>query len=112
MTKPSMNETYERVVDRLSNAGNPIVSESNWDHDVVVIVNKKTDIREGQKIKFIVKRDNGDHYQALLTEEAPVSKPTYYSPPNIPIHHDGKHGESVGDTRSKSHAFKPLKDRF
>lgn len=112
MSEPSIDSTYERRVNDFSNAGNPKITDDEWDAQVIVIIdNDDTDISKGDKIKFVVKRNEGGHYQALLKHQAPVSKPNYKSKPNIPIHHDGKHNQSVGDTRSESHAMRSVDDR-
>ena len=112
MSEPSLNTTYERRVDEFSKAGNPKITDDEWDAQVIVIIDDDTNISKGEEIEFVVKQNEGGHYQALLKHQAPVSKPDYNSGPDIPIHHDGKHNESVGDTRSESHAFKSVDDRY
>lgn len=111
MSEPSLGATYERRVDEFSNAGNPKITDDEWDAQVIVIIDDDTNISKGEEIEFVVKRNEGGHYQALLKRQAPVSKPDYNSRANIPIHHDGKHNQSVGDTRSESHAFRSVDDR-
>lgn len=110
MAKITKGKVIEWRVSDISNSGNPICRCGSWDRDVVVITDEE--FEKGEMIEFVVKKDHGDHYQALLKEEAPVSKPNYRSRPNIPIHHDGKHGQSVGDTRSESHAMRSVDDRY
>jgi len=108
---PKFNTPYIKKVSKTSCSGNPIVIDPKWDKKVVVITDNKTKISKGETIKFVIKREMNDHYQALLNHQAPVMKPRYYSKPNIPIHHDGKYNQSVTDTRSESHAFRPIDKR-
>lgn len=112
MSEPDFGTTYERRISDTSGSGNPIVVDDEWDEKVVVITDDDENLSKGEKIEFVVKRKQGGHYQALLSHQAPVTKPKYYSKPNIPIHHDGKHNQSVGDTRSENHAFRSIDDRY
>lgn len=107
-----IGKTIEWRVSDISNSGNPICRNGSWEADVVIITRDDATYETGEKIEFVIKKKEGGHYQALLKEESPVSKPNYGSTPNIPIHHDGKHGQSVGDTRSEGHAMKDPKDRY
>lgn len=111
VAKLSKREVVRWEVSDFSNSGNPICRNKSWDRDVIVITDGKTDIEEGDRIEFVIKKTKGEHYQALLKDNSSVSKPNYDSAPNIPLHHDGKHGQSVGDTRSEKHAMKSLDDR-
>jgi hypothetical protein len=111
VSAPKFDTAYVRKVSDTSGSGNPIIADPKWDKKVVVITDDRSKFSKGVTIKFVVKREIGDHYQALLNHQAPVTKPKYYSKPNIPIHHDGKDNQSVTDTRSETHAFKPINKR-
>lgn len=102
----------EWIVFDISRSGNPICRCGSWDRDVVVITDDDSKFKQFDKIEFVIVREMGDHYQALLKGQAPIAKPNYRSPPTIPIHHDGKYGESVGNTRPESHAMNSLDDRY
>jgi hypothetical protein len=111
VSTPSFDTVLKREVVKESNSGNPIIIDSDWDKRVVVIVEGE-DISTGDEIKFVVKKEHNDHYQALLKGQSSISKPDYDSKPNIPLHHDGKHNQSVGDTRSEGHALRSPDDRY
>ena len=92
------------TIDGFSNGGgNPIVKKTEWDKKIVVVTDSAEQFGKGDTIKFTVQSDNGDHYQCSRVGEgkSTVRKPNYSGSPNVPIHHDGKHGESVGDTRDE-----------
>lgn len=112
MAELDIGKTVEWRISDISNSGNPICRSGSWEHDVVVITNDEDTFETGETIEFVIKKKEGGHYQALLKEECNVSNPNYNSSPNIPIHHDGKHGESVGDTRSEGHAMKSVDERY
>jgi hypothetical protein len=113
MTGLLKGKQYAGHIVDFSNSGNPVVKNPIGSKRVVVVVENSKSISRGDKIKFRVKREHGDHYQASRVGDgrSKVSKPDYSSPPNIPIHHDGKYGESVGDTRPQSEANASIEDR-
>lgn len=111
LSSPTFHRIYRGEVSTISRSGNPIIRHSNWDKSVVVITEESESFSEGDRVKFVVKREVKRMYQALLSHKAPAVKPQYGSKPVIPIHHDGKDNQSVGDTRSEEHATKPVEDR-
>lgn len=111
VSEPTIGSKYKRKVSGFSNSGNLKITDDEWESQVIVITDSDTDIDKGESVEFVVKQNDGGHYQALLSHQAPVLKPNYKSSANIPIHHDGKHNQSVGDTRSESHAFRSVDDR-
>lgn len=111
MAEISSREEVTWAISDFSNSGNPICRNKSWDRDVVVLVDDDTELEQGETIDFVIMRTKGDHYRALLKDGSLISKPDYASGTSIPLHHDGKHGESVGDTRSESHASRSIDDR-
>lgn len=109
MVEPEFKKVFKRSVSHISRSGNPIVIDDEWDKKVVVFTDDDTDISEGDDIKFVIHKHGSDHYQALLSHQSPVKSTNYRSKPNIPIHHDG---QSAGKTRSESHAFRSVDDRY
>ena len=104
---------YIGTIDDFSSSGNPIVHKEDWDKKIVVVTDNDKQFDKGDTIKFTVQNEHGDHYQCSRVGEgkSTVRKPNYSSPPNVPIHHDGKHGESVGDTRDEKETISSPKDR-
>lgn len=113
MGKSLGRNQYRGVVDGFSGSGNPVVRKEGWEKRAVIVTDDSEDITVGDEITFTVQADHSDHYQATPVGEgkANVSKPNYSSSPNIPIHHDGKHGESVGETRDKRETYKSPDER-
>lgn len=111
MSSPTFNRVYQGEVSETSISGNPIIRYEEWEMSVVVITEEKETFSEGDSIKFVVKQQEGQRYQALLSHKAPVVKPNYRSKAVIPIHHDGKDNQSVGDTRSEKHATRSVDER-
>ena len=110
MSELDTDERYIGSVSGFSGSNNPIVNDNDIDKKIVVIIDD-SDIEKGELVDCIIQKEHGDHYQALQTSDAPVTKPDRSGEPNVPIHHDGEHGESVGDTRSEYHSHKPLEER-
>ncbi|WP_148661814.1 hypothetical protein [Halodesulfurarchaeum formicicum] len=108
LSSPTFHRIYRGEVSDITNSGNPIVRHSNWDKSVVVITDDSNSFSKGDQVKFVVKKEVGQRYQALLSHKAPAVKPNYGSKAVIPIHHDGKDNQSIGDTRSETHATKPV----
>lgn len=108
---PTFHRIYRGRVSENTENGNPIVRNSDWDKSVVIITEDSETFSSGDQAKFVVKREVGERYQALLSHKAPTVKPHYQSAAVIPIHHDGKDNQSVGDTRSEKHATKSLDER-
>jgi len=113
MASPSKNEQHSGSVSGFSSSGNPIVNKGTWDKRAVVVVSDSDGISRGDKITFTIQKEHSDHYQSAPVGEgaAKVSKPDYSSSPNISIHHDGKYGESVGDTRSQKQTNASISER-
>jgi hypothetical protein len=111
LTSPTFNRIYRGEVSGTMNGGNPVIRHSDWDKHVEIITEDSVTVPEGDQVKFVVKKDIGDRYQALLSHKAPAVKPHYGSRAVIPIHHDGKDNQSVGDTRSERHATKSVDER-
>jgi hypothetical protein len=103
MADPSKREQHTGNVCGFSSSGNPVVKKRNWDKRAVIVTSDSDEFSKGDSVKFTIQKEHSDHYQSSLIGEggATVSKPNYSSSPNISIHHDGKYGESVGDTRSE-----------
>jgi hypothetical protein len=112
MGQLSTTVQYSGPVSGFSGSGNPVIRKSAWDKRVVVVTDE-TKPDYGEKITFTIQKEHDDHYQATIPGEGaePVSKPDYSSSPNVPIHHDGKHGQSVTDTRSKKQSFASPEER-
>lgn len=111
MSSPTFHRVYKGNVSEVSQLGDPIIHNDDWDKDIYIMTKEGDTFSEGDTVKFVVKRAEGKNYQALLSHQAPVTKPNYRSKAVIPIHHDGKHNQSVGDTRSKTHATRSVEDR-
>jgi len=111
LSSPTFHRIYRGEVCDVSTRGNPIVRHSDWDMSVVIITEDSETFSEGDQVKFVVKKEVGKRYQALLSHKAPAVKPHYGSKAVIPIHHDGKDNQSVGDTRSERHATKSMDER-
>jgi hypothetical protein len=111
LSSPTFHRIYRGEVSENSNNGNPIVRHSDWDKSVVIITEDSVTFSRGDQVKFVVKKEIAKRYQALLSHKAPAVKPHYGSRAVIPIHHDGKDNQSVGDTRSESHATKSIEER-
>lgn len=111
LSSPTFRRIYSGEVSENTNSGNPIIRHSNWDKSVVIITEDSKTFSKGVRVKFVVLEEVGQRYQALLSEKAPVLKPQYNSRAVIPIHHDGKDNQSVGDTRSETHATKSVDER-
>lgn len=111
LSSPTFHRIYRGEVSENSTDGDPIIRHSDWDKSVVVITEDSETFSCGDQVEFVVKKEIGQRYQALLSHKAPAVKPHYGSEAVIPIHHDGKDNQSVGDTRSESHATKPIDDR-
>jgi len=111
VSSPTFHRVYKGNISEVSQSGNPIIYNDDWDEMVVIVTNDEDEFSKGETVKFVVKQKRGEHYQALLSHQAPVTKPKYRSKAVIPIHHDGKHNQSVGDTRSESHAMRSIDDR-
>lgn len=101
------------TIDDFSSSGNPIVHKKSWDKRIVVVTDNAGQFDKGDTIKFTVQSDNGDHYQCSRVGEgkSTVRKPNYSGSPNVSIHHDGKHGESVADTRDEKETFSSPEER-
>jgi hypothetical protein len=104
---PEMGKRYQGTVDEFSNAGNPIVHPGMGGKRTVIMTPDEHDIEPGDTVAFSIKQENGDHYLAELIGHRRV-RAGYSTPPNIPIHHDGR---SVGSTRSEADASKPVDER-
>ena len=104
---------HSGAVSGFSGSGNPVVKKQNWDKRIVVVVEDNDEISKGDTIKFTVQKDHSDHYQAARVGEgsAKVSKPNYSSSSNIPLRHDGKYGQSVGETRREKETNTPPSER-
>lgn len=113
MTEPSLREQHTGTVADFSNSGNPVVKKPQWDKRAVVMVSDDASLSRGDRIRLTLQREHSDHYQGSRVGDggATVSKPSYNSTPDIPIHHDGKYGESVGDTRPRKAATQSIEDR-
>lgn len=111
LSSPTFHRIYRGEVFETSSSGNPIIRHADWDKSVVIITEDSETFSAGNNVKFVVKKEVGQRYQALLSHKAPAVKPHYGSRAVIPIHHDGKDNQSVGDTRSEKHALRPVKDR-
>ncbi len=113
MGKINIDKQHSGSVTGFTNSGNPVVTKKKWDKRVVVVTGDTEEISVGTRLQFSISCEHSDHYQAAAAGEGKsvVSKPDYSGSPNIPIHHDGKHGESVGDTRSKKKTFKSPDER-
>lgn len=104
---------YIGTIDDFSGGGNPIVHKKGWNKKIVVVTDNAEQFDKGDTIKFSVQNDHDDHYQCSRVGEGKsnVRKPNYAGSPNIPIHHDGKHGESVADTRDEKETITSPKER-
>lgn len=111
LSSPTFHRIYRGEVSENSSQDNPIIRHSDWDKSVVIITEDSETFSRGDQVKFVVKKEVGQRYQALLSHKAPAVKPHYGSKAVIPIHHDGKDNQSVGDTRSESHATKSIDKR-
>lgn len=112
LSSPTFHRIYRGEVFENSSSGNPIIRHAGWDMSVVIITEDSVTFSKGDKVKFVVKQEAGRRYQALLSHKAPAVKPHYNSRAVIPIHHDGKDNQSVGDTRSERHTTKDVDDRY
>jgi len=110
MSSLDTGERYVAPVSGFSGSNNPIITNGDIDKKIVVIVDD-SDMKKGKLVDCIIQKEHGDHYQALRTSDAPVTKPDRSGEPNVPIHHDGEHGESVGDTRNEYHSHKSVEER-
>lgn len=110
-SSPTFDRIYRGEVSEISTDGDPIIRHSDWDKSVIVITEDSETFSGGDKVEFVVKEEVGKRYQALLRHKAPAVKPQYGSRAIIPIHHDGKDNQSVGDTRSEKHATKSIEER-
>lgn len=108
MVSPEKDKKLNGTVVDFSNSGNPVVRRGKWDKKVVIVTDDSADIDERDTVQFVIQSEAGDHYRAVPSGRAPVSKPDYDSSPNIPIHHDGK---SVGSSRSESKAMESPDDK-
>jgi len=104
------DERYVGSVSGFSGSSNPIIEDSELDKRIVVVVNN-ADIERGDVLDCIIQKEHGNHYQALRRRDTPVTKPQRSGEPNVPIHHDGKHGETVGDTRSEQQSYQSVEER-
>lgn len=111
LSSPTFNRIYRGEIFENTVNGNPIIRHADWDMSVVIITEDSEIFSKGDTVEFVVKKEVGQRYQALLSHKAPVVKPHYRSKPVIPIHHDGKDNQSVGDTRSDKHAMRSVDDR-
>lgn len=113
MGSPSKRKQHSGTVCGFSGSGNPIVKKSEWDMRVVVVIKDADSAKKGDTIRFTIQAEHHDHYEAALVGQGKsnISKPDYSSSANIPIHHDGKHGESVGDTRNRRETFETPEER-
>ncbi|MUV90233.1 hypothetical protein GJ629_10310 [Halapricum sp. CBA1109] len=111
LSSPTFNRIYRGEVSEISTDGNPLIRHSDWDKSVVVITEDSETFTRGDTVEFVIKKEVGKRYQALLSHKAPAVKPQYGSRAVIPIHHDGKDNQSVGDTRSEKHATKSIEER-
>jgi hypothetical protein len=109
----SQREQYSGTVQSYSSSNNLVLKNPKWDKRVVVVIDDDTDLSKGDSATFTIQAEHPDHYQAALVGQgkAKVSKPDYSSSPNVPVHHDGKYGESVGDTRPEKKSFQSIKER-
>jgi hypothetical protein len=110
MSKVDMDSKYIGQVSGFSGSGNPVIDSKEIDKKIVVFADDE-EINKGDTVECVIQKELGDHYQALRSSDSPIMKPERSGQANIPIHHDGKHGESVGDTRKKHHSMKPLEER-
>ena len=111
LSSPTFHRIYRGEVSENTNENNPIIRHSGCEETVVVISEDSETFTRGDQVKFVVKKEVGQRYQALLSHKAPAVKPHYGSRAVIPIHHDGKDNQSVGDTRSERHATKSIDKR-
>ena len=112
VSSPTFNRIYRGEIFENTTEENPVIQHANWDLPVVIITEESNTFSKGDTVQFVVKKRAGKEYQALLSHKAPAVKPHYGSKPVIPIHHDGKDNESVGDTRPDEHATKPVDERY
>lgn len=110
MSNVDTDSKYVGQVSRFSGSGNPIIDNKEIDKKIVIFAEDE-EIDKGDITECVIQKELGDHYQALLVSDSPISKPDRSGQANVPIHHDGQHGESVGDTRKKHHSMKPLEER-
>ena len=106
-----VGDNHTAKVTSFSNSGNPVLRSNGPAKRIVVLCDDSEEIDRGEPVDCIIQKEHSDHYLALPTEDAPITKPDYSSSPNIPIHHDGKHGESVADTRNEWHSNQSVEAR-
>ena len=97
--------TYEGRVIRFSQSDNLVVREYSTDVEVVILIDEVKNVEKGDTVEFRITQTGGDHHVATPTGDKRIKKPEYTSSPNIPLHHDGKHGQSIGETRPDSFSF-------
>lgn len=96
------DNSYKGKVIRFSQSNNLVVREYSSNEEVVVLVNETHNVEQGDTVEFKITQTGDDHHIAKPNKDRRIEKAEYDSSPNIPLHHDGKHGQSVGDTRPES----------
>jgi hypothetical protein len=68
-------------------------------------VDNTHDVQSGDAVEFVITGHTGEYYSAVPAGDKRIEKIEYNSSPNIPLHHDGKHGQTIGETRRERHSI-------